>query len=67
MDGTISSKVTADMDGYLIGWFNGIAKYRKNSLGMVGVKDGPIPTIVEWKDLELYESNGKKIEIGNRK
>jgi len=55
MDGTVSSIVTADMDGYLIAWFCGIAKYRKNSLGMVGVKDGSIPTVVEWKDLEMYE------------
>jgi len=52
IDGSVSSKVIAELDGYLIAWFQGIAKYEKNAVGMVAVKDGAIPVVVEWKDLE---------------
>jgi len=50
MNGTVSSKVVAEMDGYLIAWFQGIAKYEKNSIGMVAVPDGQVPVIVSWTD-----------------
>jgi len=50
MNGTVSSKVVAEMDGYLIAWFNGIAKYEKNSLGMVAVPDGQVPVVLTWTD-----------------
>jgi len=51
IDGSITSRVIADMDGYVIGWWQGIAKYDKNSLGMVAVPDSNIPVVVDWKDI----------------
>jgi len=40
------------MDGYVIGWFQGVAKYEKNTLGLVAVPDGDIPSVLDWKDVK---------------
>jgi len=52
IDGSVLSRVIAEMDGYIIAWNQGIAKYEKNNLGMVAVPDGDIPTVLDWKEVK---------------
>jgi len=52
IDGSVLSRVIAEMDGYIIAWYQGIAKYEKNNLGMVAVPDGDIPTVLDWKEVK---------------
>jgi len=52
IDGSLSSRVIADMDGYLIAWYQGIAKYDKNSLGLVAVNEGNLPPIFDWAQMK---------------
>jgi predicted deacylase len=55
MDGQVLSKMEAEMDGFVIVWMNGIAKYRGNSLGLVGVPDAPIKVCMSWEEIDRAE------------
>eukprot|EP00012_Vannella_robusta_P007115 CAMPEP_0206194396 /NCGR_PEP_ID=MMETSP0166-20121206/7168_1 /ASSEMBLY_ACC=CAM_ASM_000260 /TAXON_ID=95228 /ORGANISM="Vannella robusta, Strain DIVA3 518/3/11/1/6" /LENGTH=382 /DNA_ID=CAMNT_0053611353 /DNA_START=108 /DNA_END=1256 /DNA_ORIENTATION=+ len=53
MNGQLQAEVKADMDGYIIAWFNGVAVHKNQPLGMVAVEDGNVPIIAAWQDLPL--------------
>jgi len=51
MNGTVSSLVTADIDGYVLAWEQGIAVYDRAPLGFVAIFDGNISTVMDWNKL----------------
>ena len=52
LDGTLLAKIEAEFDGYVIGWYNDIAKFEGEELGTVAVIDGNTPKIVPWSILK---------------
>ncbi len=58
IDGSLISKIKSELEGFVIGWWNNIAAYKGNTLGMVGVPDR-LPMVVSWKEIESKESNPK--------
>ena len=51
MDGTIKEEIIAEVDGYLIAWYNGIGAYQSDCLGIIAVDDGNLPHVLSWESL----------------
>ena len=61
LDGAFLKTISAEMDGFIIGWFNGIAKYEGQAFGFIGVVDAPTRTVVPWEDLDRAEERDASI------
>ncbi len=44
------AEIKAEMNGFVIGWWNGIAKYKGELIGSVAVED-KLPMVVSWNDI----------------
>ena len=51
MDGTLAGTAIAEMDGFVIGWVDGVAFHKDQPMCMVAVEDGNVPSVCAWQDL----------------
>jgi len=51
LDGKQIDEIHSELDGFIIGWWSGVAKYKHQSLGMVAVED-KMPMVVSWDEVE---------------
>jgi predicted deacylase len=56
IEGEIVDEIKSELEGFIIGWWNKIAFYKGNTLGMVAVPD-KLPMVVPWK---MIDENGDK-------
>ena len=50
ISGVRIAEVKAEEDGFMVGWWNGIAKYKDEIIGMLAVED-KMPMVVKWSDV----------------
>ncbi|MDH5401724.1 MAG: succinylglutamate desuccinylase/aspartoacylase family protein [Candidatus Heimdallarchaeota archaeon] len=50
IDGTILEEIRSEVEGFVIAWWPGIAKYQGEPLGIVAVPD-KLPFVVSWSDV----------------
>jgi hypothetical protein len=55
LDGSVLTKISAEVDGFLMIWTNGIAKYQGNTLGLIAVPDAPIKCCMSWEEIDRAE------------
>ncbi len=50
ISGVRIADVKAEEDGFIVGWWNGIAKYKDEIIGMLAVED-KMPMVVKWSEI----------------
>lgn len=58
ISGVRIGEVKADMDGFIVGWENGIAKYKNEMIGMIAVED-KMPMVVKWSEIDWEDKKEK--------
>jgi len=62
LSGVVLGQVEAEMDGFVVVWSEGVAKYKGESLGFVAVLDAPLRMVFPWEEVDRMEERESKID-----